>query len=309
MNRTSMQSKFRFARFGVLAAIVMLTTGIMAAWLKAGTPNPRAPQAQSQISQKMFQEMRWRNIGPYRAGRTRALAGVPSQPNVFYMGGVDSGVWKSDDYGETWEPIFDDQPTGSIGAIAVADSDPNIIYVGCGEGLPRPDLAIGDGMYKSTDAGKTWTHLGLRDAQQIPAVAIDPKDPNRVFVAVLGHPYGANAERGIYRSTDGGATFTKVLGRDDDTGGNDVEIDPKNPNIVFASLWSTRQGPWEDANTYNKVGGLYKSTDGGTTWNPVTKGLPEDVRASGRDNFPGQSEAHVCNRCVAARRRHDYAFR
>jgi photosystem II stability/assembly factor-like uncharacterized protein len=278
MNRTSSHSKYRFARYGVLGAVVILAAGIMAAWRAAGTPRPRAPQsAQGQFPQSMFQEMKWRNIGPYRAGRTRALAGVPSQPNVFYIGGVDSGVWKSDDYGETWNPIFDDQPTGSIGAIAVADSDPNIIYVGCGEGLPRPDLAIGDGMYKSTDAGKTWTHLGLHDAQQIPAIAIDPKDPNRVFVAVLGHPYGANAERGIYRSTDGGANFEKVLGRDNDTGGNDVEIDPTNSKIMFASLWSTRQGPWEDANTYNKLGGLFKSTDGGTTWNPVTKGLPEDV--------------------------------
>ncbi len=184
--------------------------------------------------------MKWRNIGPYRAGRTRALAGVPSQPNVFYIGGVDSGVWKSDDYGETWNPIFDDQPTGSIGAIAVADSDPNIIYVGCGEGLPRPDLAIGDGMYKSTDAGKTWTHLGLHEAQQSPAIACAAQDPTRVFVAVLGHPYGANAERGIYRSTDGGANFEKVLGRDNDTGGNDVEIDPTNSKIMFASLWPTR---------------------------------------------------------------------
>jgi len=284
MNRTSTQSKFRFARFGVLAAIAILSTGIMAAWLSAGTPNPRAPHnpqpqssEQTKYPQKMFQEMRWRNIGPFRGGRTRALAGVPSQPNVFYIGGVDSGVWKSDDFGETWTPIFDDQPTGSIGAIAVADSDPRVIYVGCGEGLPRPDLAIGDGMYKSTDAGKTWTHLGLRDAQQIPSIAVDPKDPNRVFVAVLGHPYGPNAERGIYRSTDGGATFTKVLGRDDDTGGNDVEIDPTNSNIVFASLWSTRQGPWEDANAYNKVGGLFKSTDGGSTWNQVKNGLPDDV--------------------------------
>ena len=278
MNRITLQRKFRLARLGAISAAAILATGMMAAWLSAETPNPRAPQsAHEQFPQKMFQEMRWRNIGPFRAGRTRALAGVPSQPNVFYIGGVDSGVWKSDDYGETWDPILDDQPTGSIGAIAVADSDPSIIYVGCGEGLPRPDLAIGDGMYKSTDAGKTWKHLGLRDAQQIPSVAIDPKDPNRVFVAVLGHPFGANAERGIYRSTDGGATFTKVLGRDDDTGGNDVEIDPSNSNIVFASLWSTRQGPWEDANTYNKVGGLYKSTDGGTTWNPVTKGLPDDV--------------------------------
>jgi photosystem II stability/assembly factor-like uncharacterized protein len=306
MNRTSLQSKFRFARVGLLGAVVVLTAGMTAAWLNAGTPHAQAGQSAQtnssqttkpvqsvklsppvDFSQKMIQEMRWRNVGPFRAGRTRALAGVPSQPNVFYIGGVDSGVWKSDDYGETWEPIFDDQPTGSIGAIAVADSDPNIIYVGCGEGLPRPDLAIGDGMYKSTDAGKTWKHLGLKDAQQIPAIAIDPKDPNKLFVAVLGHPYGANSERGIYRSTDGGATFTKVLGRDDDTGGNDVEIDPKNPNIVFDSLWSTRQGPWEDANTYNKVGGLYKSTDGGTTWNPVTKGLPEDVGQVDVTIFPG----------------------
>ncbi len=279
MSIMEFKRKFQFSRLILASAVVILAAGMAAAWLSAGTKPARAQDsAQPQYPQSMFQEMRWRNIGPYRGGRTRALAGVPSQPNVFYIGGVDSGVWKSDDYGETWEPIFDDEPTGSIGAIAVAASDPNIIYVGCGEGLPRPDLAIGDGMYKSTDAGKTWTHLGLRDAQQIPAVAIDPKDPNRVFVAVLGHPYGASAERGIYRSTDGGATFAKVLGKDDDTGGSDVEIDPSNPNIVFASLWSTRQGPWEDANTYNGPGGLFKSTDGGTTWNPVTKGLPDGVQ-------------------------------
>jgi len=147
----------------------------------------------------LFSEMRWRNIGPLRAGRTKALAGVPSQPFTFYMGMVNGGVWKTINAGRTWTPIFDDQPTGSIGSIAVAPSDPNVIYVGSGEGLQRPDLAIGDGMYKSTDAGKTWTHLGLRDTQQIARVEVDPKNPNRLFVAALGHPYGPNEERGIFR--------------------------------------------------------------------------------------------------------------
>jgi len=148
--------------------------------------------------------MRWRNIGPLRAGRTKALAGVPTEPFTFYMGMVNGGVWRTRNAGRTWIPIFDDQPTGSIGSIAVAPSDPNVIYVGSGEGLQRPDLAIGDGMYKSTDAGNTWTHLGLRDSQQIARVEVDPKNPNRLFVAVLGHPYGPNEERGIFRSTDGG---------------------------------------------------------------------------------------------------------
>jgi hypothetical protein len=155
----------------------------------------------------LFGEMRWRNIGPMRAGRTKALAGVPSQPFTFYMGMVNGGVWKTTNAGRTWVPIFDDQPTGSIGSIAVAPSDPNVIYVGSGEGLQRPDLAIGDGMYKSTDAGRTWTHLGLRDTQQIARVEVDPRNPNRLFVAALGHPYGPNEERGIFRSTDGGKTF------------------------------------------------------------------------------------------------------
>jgi photosystem II stability/assembly factor-like uncharacterized protein len=236
------------------------------------------PAQAQQIPPSAYQEMRWRSIGPYRGGRTRALCGVASKPSVFYIGGVDSGVWRSDDFGETWTPIFDDQDTGSIGAIAVAPSDPNIIYVGSGEGLPRPDLAVGDGMYKSTDEGKTWTHLGLHDAQQIANIVVDPNNPNRLFVSVLGHPYGPNPERGIYRSTDGGQSFQKVLGRDDNTGGNDVEMDPSNPNILYASLWSTRQAPWEDGNTYSGPGGLFKSTDGGDNWKPLTNGLPEGVQ-------------------------------
>src|ERR1700741_4368758 len=173
--------------------------------------------------------LHWRQIGPTRAGRARALAGVPSQPNVFYAGFDNGGVWRSTDYGSTWVPLFDSQPTGSIGAIAVAPSDPNIIYVGSGAGIIRPDLAVGDGMYKSTDAGKTWTHLGLRDSQMIADIEVDPRNPSRLFVAALGHPYGPNAERGIFRSTDGGATFSKVLYKDEYTSGNDVVMDPSNP--------------------------------------------------------------------------------
>ena len=191
--------------------------------------------------------LRWRNIGPYRGGRTRAICGVPSQPNVFYMAPVNGGVFKSIDYGRTWQPIFDDQPTASIGAIAVAPSNPNIIYVGCGEGLHRPDLSVGDGVYKSTDAGKTWAHLGLRDGQQIAQLAVDPKNPDRVFVAVAGHPYGPNEERGVYRSLDGGKTFEKVLYRNENVGASDVQIDPSNPNIVYAALWESREAPWERA--------------------------------------------------------------
>src|SRR5678815_4928770 len=159
-------------------------------------------------STELFRELKWRDIGPYRGGRTKASAGVPQQPNVFYIGVVNGGVWKTTDYGRIWVPIFDNQPTGSVGAIAVAPSDPNIIYVGSGAGIIRPDLATGDGVYKSTDGGKTWTHLGLRDSQMIAMIDVDPRDPNRLFVAALGHPYGPNAERGIFRSTDGGQTFT-----------------------------------------------------------------------------------------------------
>jgi photosystem II stability/assembly factor-like uncharacterized protein len=217
-------------------------------------------------------------IGPFRGGRTRAAAGVPSQPNVFYMGAVNGGVWKSNDYGRTWNPIFDDQPTQSIGAIAVAPSDPNIVYVGTGEGLHRPDLSVGNGVYKSVDAGKTWTHLGLVDSHQIPALAVDPRDPNRIFAAVLGHPYGPSAERGIYRSTDGGETWQKILSKDENTGGSDVQIDPSNPDVVYASMWEAREGPWEDNNDFNGTGGgLFKSTDGGNNWHRLANGLPEDL--------------------------------
>ena len=232
----------------------------------------------TQVPENTYQELHWRMIGPFRGGRTRAAAGVPSQPNVFYVAQVNGGVWKTDDYGRTWNPIFDHESTQSVGSIAVAPSDPNIIYVGSGEGLHRPDLSVGNGIYKSTDAGKTWTHLGLKDGQQIPALAVDPRDPDRVFAAVLGHPYGASQERGIYRSTDGGQSWQKVISKDENTGGSDVQIDPANPDVVYASMWEAREGPWEDNNIVNETGGgLFKSTDGGSTWHALKQGLPDDL--------------------------------
>jgi photosystem II stability/assembly factor-like uncharacterized protein len=241
-------------------------------------PTITASAAAQQVPEKTYQELRWRMVGPFRGGRTRAAVGVPTQPNVFYIGQVNGGVWKSDDYGRTWNPIFDHESTQSIGAIAVAPSDPTIIYVASGEGLHRPDLSIGNGIYKSTDSGKTWTHLGLDDGYQIPALAIDPRDPNRVFAAVLGHPYGPNEERGLFRSTDGGQSWQKVIYKDENTGASDVEIDPSNPDVIYASMWEVREGPWEDGNEVNGTGGgLFKSADGGNTWHPLTNGLPKDL--------------------------------
>jgi photosystem II stability/assembly factor-like uncharacterized protein len=231
---------------------------------------------------KFYSALQWRMIGPFRAGRTVGGAGVPDRPNVFYIGVNNGGVWKTDDYGRTWDPIFDDQPTGSIGTIAVAPSDPNTLYVGSGEGLQRPDLSVGDGVYKSTDAGKTWRHPGLRDGQQIPAIIVDPRDPNRLFVAVMGHPYGPNAERGVFRSTDGGATFQKVLFKNDRTGACDLAFDPRNPQIVYAVLWEAQQGPWENGAFSGPDSGLYKSTDGGSTWKQLTGGLPGFDKGLGR---------------------------
>jgi photosystem II stability/assembly factor-like uncharacterized protein len=234
---------------------------------------------------KYFKAMQWRCIGPHRGGRTVGAVGVPSQPNVFYIGVNNGGVWKTTDFGRTWKPIFDEQPTGSIGDIVVSPSNPNVIYVGSGEGLQRPDLSVGDGIYKSIDAGKTWSHIGLKNAQQIGGLAIDPANENRLFVAALGHPYGPNEERGVYRTIDGGKTWERVLYKDENTGAVQVTIDPNNSNIVYADMWAGRQGPWENGAWNGKESGLFKSIDGGTTWKKLTTGLPTTEQGLGRIGF------------------------
>ena len=226
------------------------------------------------IDPALLQGLKYRNIGPHRAGRTVGVSGVATQPNVFYIGVNNGGVWKTNDYGQTWKPIFDSENTSSVGDVAVAASNPNVVYVGSGEGIQRPDLSIGNGLYKSTDAGATWKNMGLFDAQQIGGISIDPYNENRIFVAALGHPYGPNKERGVYRSIDGGKTLQQVLYIDENTGAVQVGIDPNNTNIVFATIWSARQGPWENGAWNGEASGLYKSMDGGNTWKKMTKGLP-----------------------------------
>ena len=231
--------------------------------------------------------LHWRAIGPFRGGRTVAATGVPGRPHEFYVGAVNGGVFKTTDGGRTWTPIFDDEPTASIGAIAVAPSAPDTVYVGSGESRQRPDLSVGDGIYKSVDGGAHWAHLGLRDGQQIAKIVVDPRDASRLFVAVLGHPYGPNAERGIYRSTDGGATFARVLFTDENAGGFDLALDPTDARTVYASLWAARQSPWEtlDGGSFELPhfgSGLYKSTDGGATWNRLATGLPAASDGIGR---------------------------
>lgn len=245
-----------------------------------------SPDASAQaIDPALVQGFVWRDIGPHRGGRTKAVVGVPGRPGLFYAGFVNGGVWKSTDYGRVWTPIFDDQPTGSIGAIAVAPSDPDRIYVGSGEGMQRPDLTVGDGIYRSDDGGDTWTHLGLRDGQQIPQIAVDPRDPDRLYVAVLGHPYGPNEERGVFRSTDGGRTYEKVLYHGPTVGAADVALDPRDPDVVYADLWESQEGPWENARFTGPGSGLFKSVDGGTSWRRIGRGLPSGEEGLGRVGF------------------------
>jgi photosystem II stability/assembly factor-like uncharacterized protein len=224
-----------------------------------------------------FGDLHWRLLGPFRGGRVLTVSGVPGQPRHFYFGAVNGGVWETLDAGRTWQPIFDGQPVGSIGALAVAPSDPNVVYVGTGEADMRSDIAQGDGMYRSDDAGKSWNRIGLADSQQIGRILVDPRDAKTVFVAALGHPYGPNAERGVFRSRDGGAHWTRVLGKGEDTGAIDMAFEPGNPRVVYASLWQARRTPW---NVYPPASGpgsgLYKSTDGGDTWTQLRgNGFPE----------------------------------
>ncbi len=231
-----------------------------------------APAGAAAIPPAQLQALQWRLIGPFRGGRVLAVTGVPQHPQRFYFGAVDGGVWRSDDAGRTWRPIFDAERVGSIGAIAVAPSDPDVIYVGTGEADMRSDIAMGDGMWKSTDAGRTWTHIGLTHTQAIGSVLVDPHDPEVVYVAALGHPYGPNAQRGVFKSTDGGRTWHKVLYKNDNTGAIDLAFQPGDSRVIYAALWQTRRPPWNTYPPSNGPGsGLYKSTDGGAHWTEISQ--------------------------------------
>ena len=223
-------------------------------------------------------DLQWRLIGPFRGGRVLAVSGVSGQPEHFYFGSVNGGVWETNDAGRTWKPIFDSQPIGSIGAIAVSESNPNVIYAGSGEADMRSDISQGNGMYKSIDGGKSWSQSGLTDSQQIGDIIVDPANPELVYVAGLGHPYAANAERGVFRSSDGGKTWKKVLGPDDDTGAIDLAFEPGNPRVLYAALWATRRTPWSVYPPSNgPTSGLFKSTDGGEHWTQLANGLPKNA--------------------------------
>ncbi len=237
-----------------------------------------APDTSKQIDRKLFQGLRWRSIGPFRGGRVLAVTGVRGQSETYYFGAVGGGVWKTNDAGRTWKPIFDSQPVASIGAIAVAPSDANVIYVGSGEADMRSSISVGNGMYKSTDAGKTWKPIGLSDSRQIGRILVDPHDANRVFVAALGHAYGPNQDRGVFRSKDGGVHWQRVLFHDDNTGAIDLAFEPGNPKTIYAALWQTRRPPWSIYPPSNGPGsGLYRSNDGGEHWQAVKgQGLPSE---------------------------------
>lgn len=223
------------------------------------------------VNPAFLSALHWRLVGPFRGGRSVAVTGVPGNPTLFYFGAVAGGVWKTNDAGRTWKPIFDGQPIASIGAISVAPSNPSVIYVGTGEADMRSDISYGDGMYKSIDAGATWQHVGLADTRQIGRIIVDPSNPDVAFVAALGHGYGPNAERGVFRTTDGAQTWQKVLYKDENTGAIDLAFDPADPHTVFAALWQTRRPPWSVYPPSNGPGtGLYVSHDSGTTWQHIT---------------------------------------
>jgi photosystem II stability/assembly factor-like uncharacterized protein len=249
--------------------IVAATLGLLIAVL---TPSLSAENAPSP-----YAGLVWRSIGPSHGGRVLAVAGVAQQPNVFYFGAVVGGVWKTEDAGASWQPIFDKEPIASIGAIAIAPSDPNVIYVGTGESALREDISFGDGVYKSTDAGKTWAHIGLTDTRHIGKIIVDPHNPDILLVAAVGHAYGPNAERGVFRSTDGGKTWRKVLYRNEHTGAVDLSFDPDNARTVYAATWQVQRSPWH-LESGGPGSGLYKSTDEGLTWERLKgDGLPGGV--------------------------------
>jgi photosystem II stability/assembly factor-like uncharacterized protein len=262
------------------AGIALLATAVMAA--VASRPvtaqRPAPDTANVTVSPSLYSGLAYRQLLNFtRGGRSHAIVGVPSQPAVFYMGAANGGVFKTTDSGATWTPITDGQlGVGSTGALAVADSNPDIVWLGTGSPDPRGNISNGDGVYKSTDAGKTWTHMGLDKAGLIGRVRIHPTNPDVVFVAAIGNIFAPNKERGVYRTKDGGKTWEAVLQASDKTGAVDISIDPKNPNVIFASMWAVERKPWS-VTSGSMDGGLFRSLDGGTTWQKLTNGLPTKV--------------------------------
>ena len=263
--------RFRLTAQAILAGFVVICSVSLAV-----TPSP-SPTPPGAIDEKLFKAMQWRQIGPFRGGRALAIEGVPGEPNTYYFGAVAGGVWKTTDGGANWTPLFDKEPISSIGAIAVAPSDHNVIYAGTGEAAIRGNTTYGTGVFKSIDAGKTWQNVGLKDSRQIGAVIVDPRNADVVLVAALGHAFGPNQERGIFRTADGGKTWTKVLSKDENTGGIDLVFDPHNSNIIFASLWQARRQPWFFSSG-GPGSGLYRSEDNGVTWKHLEgNGLPDGI--------------------------------
>ncbi len=243
---------------------------------KAAPAVPTPDASRDVFNPSLLKALRWREVGPYRGGRSAAVAGIPSQPSTYYFGGTGGGVWKTTDGGRSWANISDGFFGGSIGAVAVSEWDPNVVYAGGGEKTVRGNVSHGDGLWKSTDAGKTWKHAGLADSRHIPRIRIHPKDPDLVYAAVLGHLFGPNEMRGVYRSPDGGATWKRVLHVDDETGAVDLAMDPTNPRVLYAGMWRVRRTPYS-LESGGPGSGLWKSTDGGDTWTELTRnpGLPE----------------------------------
>ena len=262
---------------GLVILILVLAAGPSLEAQQAGAKAKAASSAQ--FSESLYSALQWRCIGPYRGGRVTAVAGIPSQPFTYYFGGTGGGVWKSDDGGISWRNVSDGFfKTGSVGAVAVSEWDPNVVYAGMGEAPIRGNVSHGDGVYKSLDAGKTWTHMGLTETRQISRIRIHPRDPDLVYVAALGHVFGPNEERGVFRSRDGGVTWEKVLYRSEKAGAIDLILDPHNPRVLYAALWEAWRTPYS-LNSGGPDSGLFKSTDGGDNWTELTRnpGLPSGV--------------------------------
>ncbi|MGE0441365.1 MAG: WD40/YVTN/BNR-like repeat-containing protein [Gemmatimonadales bacterium] len=256
---------------------VLILSGLAVATSAAAQRRPAPSAAPAPVEQPpAFAGLKYRLVGPYDGGRASRATGVPGDPATYYLATASGGVWKSTDGGVRWNPIFDDQPIASIGSIAVAPSDPNVVYVGSGEANIRGNVQPGNGIYKSTDAGKTWSHVWTQEGQ-IGTMIVHPKNPDVAFAAVLGRAFAPNPERGVYRTTDGGKSWTQVLKKDDKAGASDVALDPNNPRIVFAGFWETRRYPW-DLVSGGPGSGLYRSRDGGDTWTQLAgRGLPRGI--------------------------------